>query len=108
MGAEYAHEKFGDAVRALATTRGSIKERLVDAVNFITSINTETDVPEDLVEAFNDFVQRMTSAGSQISDEGKIQTTVGEMTEDEAVEAAREIVWLAHQFELALPAERKA
>jgi len=107
MSLEYADEKFGWAVETLATHRAAIKERLVAALHDIGSVQMERDVPEGLHDEYQEFWHSVTKAKSRLAGEGSLQATVREMTEDEAVEAAKLITRFAGEFERRLAEERQ-
>ena len=109
MSLAYAHEKFSNAIRALALGRGEIKERLTDAfVSHLGYIREERDIPEDLREEFTQLKQRVTREHPTAASlgEGWLQATINTMTQEEAVEIATEIWTLAYRIEGMLEDER--
>ncbi|GAC1446892.1 MAG: hypothetical protein NVSMB56_09940 [Pyrinomonadaceae bacterium] len=86
----YGFEKFSRAVHALAASSKTIKERLSDATYHL-GVLREHHVPEEMREQFNYITERITS-GTPYSGEGKLAATVRQMTEEQAVEVAGDIV----------------
>lgn len=94
----YAHEKFRDATRTLATHPTAIKERLALAlVKDVGYVQMERDVPEELHEEYQVFWERVTS-GVPSSGEGTLQASVREMSDQNAVEIAELIIQFAQEF----------
>ena len=86
------HEKFATAVRILATSDGSIQERLTRAfVPHISSIHPERDLPMDLRAVYEDLRARVRVGGS-------IPETIAVMDAETASEIAQEV--LSIQIEL--------
>ena len=95
MGLAYAHEKLTGAVHALATGPGPINERLADAfVIHLVHVQPKDDLPEHLRTDFERLLGRVTTHGPELEGEGQIHASVRAMTQDEAVEVAREIMRL--------------
>ncbi|OQY01197.1 MAG: hypothetical protein B6I26_04890 [Desulfobacteraceae bacterium 4572_130] len=90
----YPNEKFSNAITTLATSPKSIQERIADAFIFDIIHVKAKDVPEDIQYRLEKLQKKMTSV-EPISDEGRIIATTRNMTTDEAVEIANEIVYLA-------------
>jgi hypothetical protein len=105
MKTDYAAIKFSDAVHALATEPGRIKERLVEAVTLIASLDVDRHVSEDLAKDFNDLMQSV-SPGNRTSGHDQIQSTIREMT-DQAVKIAEQIMVLALELEGAAADENR-
>ena len=90
----YPDQKFSNAITTLATSPKSIQERIADAFIFDIMHVKAKDVPEDIKYRFKELQKKMTSV-EELSDEGRIVATTRNMTTDEAVEIANEIVCLA-------------
>ncbi len=86
----YSFEKFGVAVDYLAASADHIKERLRRATDEIGRVR-ERDVPEELREQFLGISERITSGKPQ-NREGTLQATINQITDEEAVEIASDIV----------------
>lgn len=87
---EYGFEKFGLAVHDLAASADDIKERLRRAFDHIGRVQ-EHDVPEELRNQFLKIDKRITS-GKPKNHEGTLQAAINEITNEEAVEIASDIV----------------
>jgi hypothetical protein len=96
--ATYAREQFSAAVRILAESRGRIKERLLDAyrLQVIHAIPAQAGLSPAIRRRLTDLERRMT--GSSPADNDKVAATIAAMSENEAVEIAREIVYLAWEI----------
>ena len=93
---EYSFEKFNRAAFALAASHKSIKIRLSDAVYHLTVLR-EHHIPAELRNEFNNLINRLTSCAPQ-NREGTFQATVNQITDEEAVKYAGEIVSLHHSL----------
>ena len=110
MSLSYADEKFSAAIRSLAIGIGPIKERLIDACTYdLIHIQAERDVPENMREDFEELINSVTKDSPTLANpnDGKIQATIKNMSEDAAVEIATEILSFAYRIEGALEDERK-
>lgn len=91
----YPNEKFSNAVRSMAISPGSIQERIGDAYVYnLMHIKTE-EVPEEIQEQFENVKRRLTCV-EPASDEGRVAATVRQMSTDEAIEIAKQILHMAH------------
>ena len=86
----YGFEKFGRAVHDLAASSASIKERLRDATYHL-GVLREENVPEEMRDEFNDLYARITSGIPQHG-EGTLIATVNQITDNESVAIAGDIV----------------
>ena len=88
----YEWEKFHSATRILATGKGSIKERLVDAFIYELHIIEPDDakLPHGLKEVFSKIFCEVTSA-KPVGDEGTIIASIKTMSEERAIQIAEEI-----------------
>jgi hypothetical protein len=78
----YAWEKFGTAVRILATSDGPWRDRLRDAYTSICSLSEE-DFPPDAVADYRSLIARMTWAQAKAG-EGTIPATLALISDTEA------------------------
>jgi hypothetical protein len=97
--ARYAREQFSAAVRILAESRGRIKERLLDAyrLQVIPAIPAQAGLSPGVRQRLTDLERRMTGT-SPADDDDKVAARIAAMSENEAVEVAREIVYLAWEI----------
>lgn len=108
MSLAYAHEKFREAVRTLATHPDAINDRLASAlVPHVSSVQMERDVPEDLHEEYRAFWEQVTW-GSPSAGEGTLQASARQMSVEDAVEVARLIYRFAYEFRGRLEEKRQA
>jgi len=111
MALAYADEKFSAAIHTLATAPGPIKPRLIEAIAVdIGYIQPERDLPEELRDDFVALIDRVTHDSPTVSNpaDGRVQATIGRMTDAEAVEIAQEILSFADRVAGALEDERTA
>ena len=88
---EYVREKLAEAVHALATGTGPLRQRL-----FAATLATSTLQPRDFADvqsraAFG-AVREMLTRHEALADEGRIGATLARMSDDEARSVARRIV----------------
>jgi len=110
MALAYADEKFSAAIRTLAIAPGPIKPRLIEAIAVhLSYIQTERDLPEELRDDYVALLDRVTHEWPTVSNpaDGRVQATIGHMTDAEAVEIADEILSFAYRVAEALEDERK-
>jgi hypothetical protein len=74
----------------LAASSNTIKERLRDATYHL-GVLREHNIPEEMRDEFNHLYERITSGIPQ-NREGTLTATVNQITEEEAVEIAGDIV----------------
>lgn len=100
MSYNYNMEKLSNAVRSLATGKGSIQDRLINAyIYHLIHVNPDF-LSEDnkvLYLSLQDKVTRKEAKGN----EGSVKATVELMSDDEAQEIASQILDLtaSHRFE---------
>jgi hypothetical protein len=98
----YLHEKFHTGLTILAEGHDRIKERLYNA--YISQLNRgearENDLPDDLRVKIDAFHARMTANNDPTGEFGDIRATVDAMTEDEAVDMAREVVQIEYELRM--------
>jgi hypothetical protein len=92
----YGYEKFGNAVHELAASSKPIKERLRNATYHL-GVLREENIPEEMRDEFNGLYERITSGRPQ-NREGTLTATVNQITDDEAVEIASDIVSLNNRL----------
>jgi hypothetical protein len=86
----YGFEKFSHAVHALDASSKPIKERLFDATYHL-GVLPEQHVPEEMRGQFTYIAERLKS-GVPRSGEGTLAATINQITEEEAIEIAGDIV----------------
>jgi hypothetical protein len=93
----YAHEKYSRAVSIMATSDGSLRDRLYDAY-LSQAMNAHPPRPglgppmsEELAEEIVALHQRLT-AEAAVADEGRLLATIRSLSDDEVREAAEELV----------------
>jgi predicted acetyltransferase len=86
----YGYEKFSNAVHELAASSKPIKERLRNATYHLGILRDE-NIPEEMRDEFKGIFERIRSGIPQ-NREGTLTATVNQMTEEEAVELAGDIV----------------
>jgi hypothetical protein len=93
---EYVREKLAEAVHALATGTGPLRQRL-----FLAALVTSTLQPRDFADAQSraafGAVREMLTRHEALADEGRIGATLAPMSDDEARSVARRIVELEEQ-----------
>jgi hypothetical protein len=96
----YASEKLGASVHILATTHGTLQERLLKAWmsqghHALPMGPGQAGVPmsNDLIQRLEDFNDRM-SCRPAVGDEGTFAATILAFSDEEASEAARELTEL--------------
>lgn len=88
MSLDRTDEVLEAAIRILAVFPGKIKDRLITTFSHLQSHLREDQIPEGVFRVeFHRLMEQVKELPS-IGDEGKIQTTISAMTEDEAVEVA--------------------
>ena len=103
----YAHEKIGLAVNTLATTHGTLSERLLEAWmgeghHALPMGPGQAGPPmsDDLVDKLEAFDERMSCEPAKAkAGEGRYAATILSHTDDEASEAARDLVEIDLQIE---------
>lgn len=95
---QYPNEKFSDAVDTMASSPKSIQERVGDAYVF-SLIHVETgNIPEEIRSQFDELKRKLTRVEA-VGDEGRVAATTRQMSTDEAVEIANEILHMADVVE---------
>lgn len=84
MDLEYAWEKFYDGVRGMATSTGTLRERIHDAYTGGIMLLEAKDLPPELRPKLDELHQRLTS-GTPKGAEGEITAAIEEL-DDEAVD----------------------
>lgn len=106
MGLSYGAEKFSAAVYSLATSPKSIQQRIADAFIYsLIHIKPDEDLHEDLRFRFQSLHERVIQEKPVYEGEGTIQATTRNLSDDEAVEIAREIMAMAYEVEQAIENE---
>lgn len=90
----YANKKFTAAVVEMATSPKTIQERVGDAfINHLMYLETE-ELPEEIRIKFGNMFQKLTTC-EPVGNKGTVQATVDQMSTDEGIELARDIVHIA-------------
>ena len=97
--AKSTRQRFSRAVSTLAESRGRIKERLLDAyrLNLLPGSAEDTGLSPSIGQRLDALHKRMTSRSAP-DDAARVVATVQAMSEQEAAEVAREIVYLAWEI----------
>jgi len=104
----YASEKIGVAVVILATTHGTLQDRLLDAWvsqgHFALPMGpgqAGKPMSDELIQRLEAFNERMSSRPAK-ADEGSFAATILAFTDEEASDAARELTEINHQIQVEL------
>lgn len=90
MSKDYAREKFWQAVDVLATSDGSIQERLAGAALYLTRLQPG-DVPEEQREMFTTVMRELTKEPAA-GNEGTIAATTEKLSAEEGKKLAGRIL----------------
>ncbi len=91
----YPDEKFTNAIDTMATSPKSIQERVGDAYLFnLIHVKTE-EVPEEIQAEFDEVKKKLTRVEA-VGDEGSVAATTTQMSTNEAIEIAKEILYMAY------------
>lgn len=94
----YPHEKFSSAISSMATSPKSIQDRVADAFVYNLIHLKSEDLPEAIRYRFTEMTKKLTSA-EPIASEGSVSATTNQMTTDDAIEVATEILGMADAVE---------
>src|SRR5262245_48894597 len=83
----YAYEKFSCAVHAMATSEGTLRERVLEARVHLSPV-AEEDLPSDALRDYRTLLARMTWAEPK-ADEGTIAATFALISDAEVRQLAR-------------------
>lgn len=97
----YALEKLVEAVDALVTGAGGVRERLFEAARFLIRIRPE-DIPDSELRHTLTEIKRTLTAAPAEDDEGSITATLRAKSEDEAGTIARLIFDLYRELDRSL------
>lgn len=93
----FAWERFHLALMSLVG-EGTLKKRLGDAfVHCLLEIKPENDLPREVWQAFA-ALQSALTVKSTIPDERNVRASIATMSEDQALDCARQIVTLYDQI----------
>ena len=90
---EYVREKLAEAVHALATGTGPLRQRLFSAA-LATSTLQPRDFADEQSRAAFGAIREMLTRHEALADEGRVGATLTRMSDDEARSVARRIVEL--------------
>lgn len=94
----YPHEKFSSAVGSMATSPKSLQDRVADAVVYDLIHLKSDDLPEAIRYRFTEVIRRLTSV-EPTGSEGSVSATMNQMSTDEAIKVAVEILGMADAVE---------
>jgi hypothetical protein len=97
----YANEKLSLGVHELATHPGRIKERLISAFHPSLAQVPDTDLPPEAKELWGKVWKQVTAQGGT-AESGTYQSSINALSENEAVELARNIVTVQAMVKAAL------
>jgi hypothetical protein len=97
----YAHEKFGAAIRLLALDDQRLRGRLVKACAEALHFNPDAEhagpeMDEALADLLRDFRERITSISGP---EGAVTATISSLTDEEVSEVARTLLDLEYRLD---------
>jgi hypothetical protein len=95
----YALEKLADAVAALATGSGRVRDRLFEASTYLIRVRPEDIPDEDLRRTFIGVMDDDLSYAQPQGDEGRILATLRLTNDDDARAIARRILDLHREFD---------
>jgi hypothetical protein len=95
----YALEKLADAVAALATGSGRVRDRLFEASTYLIRVRPEDIPDEDLRRTFIGVMDDDLSYAQPQGDEGRILATLRLANDDDARAIARRILDLHREFD---------
>ncbi len=88
-------QDFIKARNILATHKGGIKERLIAAGRCGITVYDEENLPSHLKEDYKNLATKLTQGSKNGSGDGSIEQTVSGISDDDAVEIAKEFMDLA-------------
>jgi hypothetical protein len=91
-------EKFAVALDEIAAGEGPVKMRLHNAYISSLSSLSEGDLPEELREEFSAIYEVASWLPPEEPEEGMMASTSRHMTDEEARELCRRLVWLFYEF----------
>jgi hypothetical protein len=95
----YALEKLADAVAALATGSGRVRDRLFEASTYLIRVRPEDIPDEDLRRTFIGVMDDDLSYAQPLGDEGRILATLRLTNDDDARAIARRILDLHRELD---------
>ena len=95
----HALEKLADAVDALATGAGRVRDRLFEASTYLTRVRPEDIPDEDLRRTFIGVMEDDLSYAQPQGDEGRILATLRITNDEEARCVARRILDLHRELD---------
>ena len=95
----YALEKIADAVAALATGSGRVRDRLFEASTYLIRVRPEDIPDEDLRRTFIGVMDDDLSYAQLQGDEGRILATLRLTNDDDARAIARRILDLHRELD---------
>jgi len=87
----YHREKFSSAISCLVSS-ADLRTRLEHAFTSLVTVRPENFSDEALGTRFAELYERVTAKDAQVEHEGKIRSTLRQMSDDEAERVAQEIV----------------
>jgi hypothetical protein len=95
----YVLEKLADAVDALATGSGRVRDRLFEASTYLTRVRPEDIPDEDLRRTFIGVMEDDLSYAKPQGDEGRILATLRLTNDEDARSVARRILDLHRELD---------
>jgi hypothetical protein len=95
----YALEKFGGAVDSMASSTGSIQERLFNAFMIFHPVQENDFSDPENAELYRSIHDRLTSVKNGPESRGYVQNTLDQMSDEDAEQVASDIATLAHRLE---------
>lgn len=97
---DYPQQKYFEAVTSLATGAGSLRERLERAWIDITPVQDKDFNDADLRKEHSEVRESfLVAAKAGTGEDGGIRARLSQMTEDDMVRAARQIVRMSYRME---------
>ncbi len=94
MNYNYENGRFTEAIYSMAKGLEPLQERIGNAYNYYLHLLESKNLPEDIRVKFDDLKKRLTSIEAA-DGEGNFMATARELTNDEALKVASEIIDMA-------------
>lgn len=90
----YTYEKFTLALNGMAMSPETLQNRIADAYLYHLMHVKVEELPDDICYRFENVKEKLTSV-DPVGNEGRVKASVAQMSTDEAIEMAREIIYMA-------------
>lgn len=87
----YHREKFSSAISCLASS-ADLRTRLEHAFTSLITVRSENFSDEALGGRYGELYERVTAKDAQVEGEGKIRSTLRQMSDDDAERVAQELL----------------